>query len=94
MPRFAKDGLEAVALEYGQYQTPVLVAKASNELAERLIAEAERNGVYVTRDPQLLALLSELEVDQEIPERLYTAVAIILSWAYWLRGLRPGDEKR
>lgn len=94
MPRITREGLEAVALEYGQNQAPVLVARASNELAERLIAEAERNGVYVTRDPQLLALLCELEVDQEIPERLYTAVAIILSWVYWLRGLRPGDEKR
>jgi len=94
MSRRLRAGLEAVALEYGQNSAPVVVAKASDELAERLIAEAERQGVYVTRDPQLLALLSELEIDQEIPERLYTAVAIILSWAYWLRGLRPGDEKR
>ncbi|NBV88596.1 MAG: flagellar biosynthesis protein FlhB [Betaproteobacteria bacterium] len=94
MSRRLREGLEAVALEYGQNSAPVVVAKASDELAERLIAEAERQGVYVTRDPQLLALLSELEVDQEIPERLYTAVAIILSWAYWLRGLQPGDEKR
>jgi flagellar biosynthesis protein len=38
-------------------------------------------------------LLSGLEIDQEIPETLYTAVAIILSWAYWLRGMKPGDEK-
>jgi flagellar biosynthesis protein len=94
MSRRLREGLEAVALEYGQNSAPVVVAKASDELAERLIAEAERQGVYVTRDPQLLALLSELEIDQEIPERLYTAVAIILSWAYWLRGLQPGDEKR
>jgi flagellar biosynthesis protein len=94
MSRRLREGLEAVALEYGQNSAPVVVAKASDELAERLIAEAERQGVYVTRDPQLLALLSELEIVQEIPERLYTAVAIILSWAYWLRGLQPGDEKR
>jgi flagellar biosynthesis protein len=94
MSRRLREGLEAVALEYGQNSAPVVVAKASDELAERLIAEAERQGVYVTRDPQLLALLSELEIDQEIPQRLYTAVAIILSWAYWLRGLQPGDEKR
>jgi hypothetical protein len=34
-----------------------------------------------------------LDVDQEIPQELYTAVAVVLSWVYWLRGMRPGDEK-
>jgi hypothetical protein len=24
---------------------------------------------------------------------LYVAVAVVLSWAYWLRGMKPGDEK-
>jgi len=41
----------------------------------------------------LLALLSRLDVDEEIPQELYTAVAVVLSWVYWLRGMRPGDEK-
>jgi flagellar biosynthesis protein len=41
----------------------------------------------------LLALLSRLEVDQEIPQELYTAVAVVLSWVYWLKGMSPGDEK-
>ena len=26
-------------------------------------------------------------------DELYTAVAVILSWVYWLKGMRPGDEK-
>jgi len=50
-------------------------------------------GVFISEDPQLLALLSRLEVDQEIPQELYTAVAVVLSWVYWLKGMRPGDEK-
>jgi flagellar biosynthesis protein len=33
-------------------------------------------------------------VDAEIPTELYTAVAVILSWVYWLKGMRPGDEQR
>ena len=89
-----KRSLEAVALEYGQNPTPIVVAKGSEELAELIIEEAKRQGVYVAQDPQLLALLSQLELDQEIPENLYTAVAVILSWAYWLRGMEPGDERR
>jgi flagellar biosynthesis protein len=85
---------QAIALEYGANAAPVVTAKAEAELAERLIAEARRQGVYVTEDPQLVALLSRLNVDQEIPPELYTAVAVILSWVYWLKGMRPGDEKR
>ena len=85
---------QAVALEYGLRETPVLSARGSGAVAERIIEEARRRGVYIAEDPQLLGLLAQLEVDQEIPEQLYTAVAVILSWAYWLRGMVPGDEKK
>ena len=84
---------QAVALEYGTRETPVLSAIGSGELAERIIEEARRRGVYITSDPQLLGLLGQLELDQEIPEQLYAAVAAVLSWAYWLKGMVPGDEK-
>jgi flagellar biosynthesis protein len=39
-----------------------------------------------------VALLSQLELNQEIPENLYVAVAVILSWVYWLKGMEPGDK--
>ncbi|MEK0416479.1 MAG: Flagellar biosynthetic protein FlhB [Pseudomonadota bacterium] len=85
---------EAVALEYGRHKVPVVTAKGQDELAERIIEEARRHGVYVAEDPQLLNLLSRLDVDTQIPPELYTAVAVILSWVYWLKGMTPGDEKR
>jgi flagellar biosynthesis protein len=88
-----KSNREAVALEYGQNKVPVVIAKGNEELADLIIEEARRQGVYVAQDRHLLAMLAQLEVDQEIPEELYTAVAVILSWAYWLRGMEPGDEK-
>ncbi|MEY2659630.1 MAG: Flagellar biosynthetic protein FlhB, partial [Pseudomonadota bacterium] len=50
--------------------------------------------VHVAQDPQLVAMLSQLEPDDEIPPDLYTAVAVILSWVYWLKGMQPGDEKK
>lgn len=84
---------QAVALEYGLNSAPVLTAKGDAEVAEDIIAEARRRGVYVAEDPELLALLSRLELGEEIPPQLYTAVAVVLSWAYWLKGMRPGDEK-
>jgi flagellar biosynthesis protein len=24
---------------------------------------------------------------------MFTAVAVILAWVYWLKGMQPGDEK-
>ena len=79
--------------EYGKRKTPIISAKGDDELAQRIIDEAQRHGVYVAEDPQLLALLSRIDLDKEIPPELYSAVAVILSWVYWLKGMRPGDEK-
>ena len=88
-----KAPFEAIALEYGQRKTPRVVAKGQAELARRILEEAKRQGVYVAEDPQLLALVSKLDVGDEITQDMYTAVAVILSWVYWLKGMRPGDEK-
>jgi flagellar biosynthesis protein len=82
-----------VALEYGRNKAPVLTAKGDDELARRIVAEAKKQGVYVAEDPRLLAMLSRLDVGQEIPEDMFTAVAVILAWVYWLKGMQPGDEK-
>ena len=84
---------QAVALEYGRNKAPVLTAKGDDELARRIVAEAKKQGVYVAEDPRLLAMLSRLDVGQEIPEEMFTAVAVILAWVYWLKGMQPGDEK-
>jgi flagellar biosynthesis protein len=89
-----KTPLEAVALEYGHLKTPKVVAKGQSELALRIINEAKKQGIYVAEDPQLLALLSKLDVGDEITQDMYTAVAVILSWVYWLKGMQPGDEKQ
>ncbi len=85
---------EAIALEYGMRKTPVISAKGQDDLAQKIIEEALKHGDYVAQDPQLLALLSRVDLEAEIPPEMYTAVAVILSWVYWLKGMRPGDEKK
>jgi len=85
---------EAVALEYGRRPTPVVSARGEQALAERIIEEARQHGIHVAEDPALLARLARVDLDQEIPPELYAAVAVILSWVYWLRGMQPGDEKK
>ena len=90
---FKQPYTQAVALEYGHNITPVVTAKGDDELARRIVDEAKRQGVYVAEDPRLLAMLSRLDVGQEIPEDMFTAVAVILAWVYWLKGMQPGDER-
>ena len=84
---------EAVALEYGTNTTPIVTAKGEAEIAEIIIEEAKKQGIYIAEDPKLLAALAQLDIEDEIPEELFTAVAVILSWAYWLKEMEPGDEK-
>ncbi|MEN9775334.1 MAG: Flagellar biosynthetic protein FlhB [Pseudomonadota bacterium] len=85
-----KRGKSAIALEYGgQTQAPIVVAKGSGDIAERIIEEARKRGVFIAEDPKLLDLLAQLEMDQEIPVECYTAVAVVLAWAYRLRGELP-----
>lgn len=71
----------AVALAYREQEgAPRVVAKGYGELAERIIAEAGRQGVYVHDAPELVGLLMQLDLDQHIPARLYQAIAELLVW--------------
>ena len=44
---------EAIALEYGKNLTPIVTAKGEAELAEVIINEAKRQGIYIAEDPKL-----------------------------------------
>jgi flagellar biosynthesis protein len=71
-----------------------VTARGQGEMADRIVQEAQRQGVHVAEDPALLAMLSQVDIDEAIPPEVYTAVAVVLSWVYWLRGMQPGDEKK
>lgn len=76
---------EAVALAYRQTDAaPRVVAKGRGLVAEEIIAKAREHGVYVHESPELVALLTQVDVDQHIPPQLYLAVAELLAWLYRL----------
>ncbi|MCB8888501.1 EscU/YscU/HrcU family type III secretion system export apparatus switch protein [Vreelandella malpeensis] len=76
---------QAVALAYKEDETaPRVVAKGYGELAERIMAEAQRQGIYVHDAPELVALLMQLNLDTEIPASLYQVVAELLVWVFEL----------
>ena len=83
----------AVALAYHAGETaPMVVAKGRGLLAEAIIEKAHEAGVYVHESPQLVAMLMQIDIDQQIPHELYLAVAELLAWLYRLEhGQAYGD---
>ncbi|GMV93415.1 MAG: hypothetical protein AMXMBFR82_31930 [Candidatus Hydrogenedentota bacterium] len=81
-----KPGRKAVALRYDAQEdsAPRVVAKGNRLLAERIIEIARENEIPIHEDPDLVAVLSKLDVDREIPELLYKAVAEVLAYVYRL----------
>jgi flagellar biosynthesis protein len=70
----------AVALHYEAPDAPKVVAVGRGHVGERIIATAKAHGVPLTENAPLAEALSTLEVDTEIPEQLYSAVAEILAF--------------
>jgi flagellar biosynthesis protein len=80
----------AAALRYDKDHqgAPKVVAAGAGLIAERIVEIAREQGVPVREDPALAEALARLELEQEIPEELFVAVAEILVWAYRLEGRR------
>ncbi|MDZ4857351.1 MAG: EscU/YscU/HrcU family type III secretion system export apparatus switch protein [Candidatus Hydrogenedentes bacterium] len=75
---------KAVALHYDTESdaAPRVVAKGNRLLAERIIEIAKQNDIPIHEDPDLVAILSVLDLDREIPDALYRAVAEVLAFVY------------
>lgn len=75
---------KAVALKYklGEQRAPKVSAKGEAHMAERIIEVAKENGIPIKEDVLLVEMLSQLDVDDQIPENLYQAVADIFAFVY------------
>ena len=73
----------AVAIKYAPGSSaPTVVAKGRGLIAEEIISRAREHGVFVHESPELVALLSQVDLDGQIPPQLYIAVAELLAWIY------------
>jgi len=83
----------AVALHYADNAAgaPVVVAKGTGLIAARIRELAAEHRVPLLEAPALArALHHNVELGQEIPAALYTAVAEVLAWVFQLRSWRGG----
>ena len=85
-PKPARPDLaHAVALAYHEgASAPQVTAKGSGPIAAEIIRRAHEAGVYVHESRELVGLLMQVDLDQHIPPKLYTAIAELLAWLYRL----------
>jgi len=76
-PRFRR----AVGLIYDERESdaPQVGVKGESFAADEIVKAAARYGVPVVSNPQLARALSTVDLDSEIPEHLFKAVAVLLS---------------
>ena len=85
----------AVALKYtdGQAGAPRVVAKGVDEVAAKIRELARENKVALLEAPALArALYKHTEIDDEIPETLYSAVAEVLAYVFQVRNFKAGGH--
>lgn len=84
----------AVALKYadGQKGAPRVVAKGIDDVAAKIRELGAEHKVTLLEAPALArALYKHTDIDEEIPEKLFSAVAEVLAYVYQLRAYKLGD---
>ena len=82
---------QAVALKYepAKRGAPEVVASGRGQIAEKIIALAKEHDIYIKHDPDLVEVLSRLDIGDAIPPELYAVMAEVLAFVY-----RVNAEKR
>ncbi len=76
----------AVALRYrrDEMEAPVVTAKGTGYLAQKIKDVGKENGVVLVENPVVARTLYEVEIGETIPEHMFKAVAEILAYVYSL----------
>ena len=75
---------KAAALRYDttKERAPRVVGKGDGNIAENIIKIAELHKLPIKKDADLIELLSKVELNKEVPDALYRAVAEVFSFIY------------
>jgi len=87
----------SVALRYKQNQdkAPIVVAKGVDHMAMKIREIARENDIYIIPAPPLArALYHTTELEQQIPDGLFAAVAQVLAYVFQLKQYRKKGGER
>lgn len=90
--------MKAVALSYkaNEQAAPSVAAKGNGLVAKKIIEKAKEHNIPIQQDTSLVELLSQLEINETIPEELYQAVAEVFAFIYHVdrhRGEHESDQR-
>lgn len=87
---------KAAALKYDikLNQAPIVIAKGKGEVANNIIRIAKENKLPIKKDADLVELLTNIELDKEVPDNMYKAVAEIFSYIYELSRKKEEEIKK
>lgn len=72
----------ALGFDIDKDRAPRVVAKGKGTSAENIIKIAQLHNLPIKEDADLVEMLSKVELDREVPEKLYVAVAEVFSFIY------------
>jgi flagellar biosynthesis protein len=81
----------AISLSYDSTRniSPKVTAKGKGKVAENIVALAKEHNIPIKEDPDLVEVLSQVEVNQEIPPSVYHVVAELLAFVYQINKKYP-----
>lgn len=86
----------AVAIKYDQDKdkAPKVVAKGMRKHAEAIKELAKQYGVPILRNVPLAQALNKLDIDEDVPEDLYEAVAEVLAFVYKIKEEQENRQQK
>ncbi len=87
----------AISIEYEGTGSgaPKVTAKGKGYIADEIIQKATELGIPIQEDKALVGLLSQVELNHEIPEELYESIVQVLIFAYQISGKElPSQDKK
>lgn len=72
----------AIKYDSKNNNAPIVVASGSGYVADKIIGIAEGSGVPIYKDDSVATILSQLDVGQEVPKELFSALVDI--YVYFL----------
>ncbi|MBU2431633.1 MAG: EscU/YscU/HrcU family type III secretion system export apparatus switch protein, partial [Proteobacteria bacterium] len=62
----------------------------TGKIADKIIELAQKHQIPIKDDPDLIEVLSSLEINEQIPSEIYAAVAELLAFVYSMNSKRFG----
>lgn len=87
---------KAVAVKYRPKidDAPKIIAKGQGKVAEKIIEIAKEHQLHIHNDPDLIEVLSQLDINEEIPPDLYIVIAELLAFVYSLNRSESTPNKK